>query len=930
VWGVRARVLPKTGRLAEGKCKKGRYIRMAKTRLPWKVRHPVRAALLFATLAAALLSAPVCPAAEGSALPAKPDLDVTYISQRPLYVGYWMDYDNDVPRFWVPDPKAPDGKRAVARDEYIRLQKYQHADGDPVTFTVHIRNNGFAPAPRTNYRLYIDDTVARTGKIDPLQIGEEVSVTYLWTYKEGPHTISCDVDTENRVDEISEMNNRLTDPTWGIGLTIRAGDESAYEAFRSTTNMWGTYSFEDWCQAHIQEWRKAFREAIYPATPQGVLQGIRFDGIYTSLEDPALLEVRKSFRDAVARSGQSYDAMPDAAKEWFEKETCNWRIIMRPEDIPAYAKKIDRGLLHELCHQCGMIDLYMIGMHPNVVLVTDPNGHFLWLREGCYNQFYDLMAVTGDNAKDAPPQRGLFREHTAAAFNSEIGLPRWGYGLFLFDVPEHNLLKVLDNRGRPIQGAQIKLYQQEIETKTVGTIPPKTGRTDENGEWDMGSHPIDKIHVVGTNAIMVIEIQAYGQSEYHCLVLTELNIAYWRGDRERHVYTMETGIAPPDAVPPPTHVTVKPHGKKEATLTWEYPADVRNVQKFIVMERTDTITAEYNPPFEEIVAEVWASERSAEVDLGAPPGYGFRSFFVVVALDQMGDRSAYSNIALYADDEVLPQIDAAWGAVETPDGSIYVINSDVATVYGVDAKGGLKDLFRSIRMEPQGVVGCMATDNEGNVLYVPNPKGNYIYRVDLAKAQLLPNLECAAFQAPRGIALAPDGNFFVTDVGNSTVHIITKTGELLGSFGGPDTFACPRNVFVDKKGRVYVADCQQRKEGPAGSPGTVIVLERVSRHTCEFEPVLTINGLKWSECVVADEQGRIYVGAVDGIHVFDSTGRPLAHWVSKPYGTPLGGAAVFGLAWSKNGDLLVTQGSTLRQLIRVSTDEIFASRDAEN
>ena len=534
------------------------------------------------------------------------------------------------------------------------------------------------------------------------------------------------------------------------------------------------------------------------------------------------------------------------------------------------------------------------------------------------------MAVTGENAPDALPQRGYFREHSAAAFNSEIGLPRWGFGFYLFDVPKHNVLKVVDNRGKPIPGAQIKLYQQEIDKRTVGTIPPKIGITDENGEWDMGSHPIDKIHVVATNAIMVLAIQAYGQWEYHCLVLTELNIAYWRGDRERHVYTMETGIAPLGSVPPPANVTLTPESAKNGILTWEYPENVRNVQKFIVMKRTDTVTAEYRPPFEEIVAEVWGNERSVEVDIDDR----LRKLFVVVALDQMGDRSGYSNLVVYPDDEIMPDITGSWGAVETPDGSIYIVNGEVATIYGVTPKGGLKSLFHSIRMEAEthGIVTCIATDDKGRLLYVPNPKGNYIYRVDSVKGELLENLECDAFEAPRGIALGPGGNLYVSDIGNKKVHIITTKGGLLGSFGGPDMFQSPRNVYVGRKGLVYVVDCLHKPNIGDRTPGKVVVLQKVSPNKWEFEPILTIDGIKGPECVVADGEGRIYAGAYDGIHVFDKTGQPLAHWLCKLYGTPMGGATIFGLTWSKSGDLLVTQGSTLRRLIRVTVDEILESK----
>lgn len=81
------------------------------------------------------------------------------------------------------------------------------------------------------------------------------------------------------------------------------------------------------------------------------------------------------------------------------------------------------------------------------------------------------------------------------------------------------------------------------------------------------------------------------------------------------------------------------------------------------------------------------------------------------------------------------------------------------------------------------------------------------------------------------------------------------------------------------------------------------------------------------ECVITDEAGRIYAGCHDGIHVFDADGEHLAHWRSKPYGNLSGGTIVAGMAWDKNdGDLLVTQGFTVRQLIRVTVSEILGSK----
>jgi hypothetical protein len=855
--------------------------------------------------------------------PQKPDLNVTYISQRPLYPGYWMAYPNDIPTFWVADSLSPESSRKVSKEEYTKIVKHKPAQGDEVTFTAHIRNNGFIPSPETDYKLYLDDKVVDKGKVKGLGVGEEFSIPYKWKYQEGQHTISCEADTENKVDEICEINNRLTDPTWGIGLTIRTFNDANYKGFRNTPNMWGSYSFEDWCQAHIQMWRKAFREAIYPASPEGIVQGIRFDGIFTNQNDPALVELReKDLQDVIKTLGRPEKSFSEGDLGWYKTEGCAWRIDWKLDDIPNYAKKIDMGLIHELCHQCGIIDLYQLGMHMSQNLVTDHKGHFLWVGEGAYNQHNDLMCVAGENPPECLPTKGFFREHTAAAFNSEIGKPRGGFGLYLFDLPKHNILRIVDNRGNPIKGAKIKLYQQEIDTKTVGKIPPKNGVTDENGEWDMGERPVDKIHVVGTNVIMLIEINAYEQWEYHCFLLTEMNIAFWRGNHDRAVYTMETGIAPLESCPSPSNVVMKPISLEKGVVTWTYPDNTRNVQKFIVMKRTENLSTVYTPTFQEIIGTVWANERSCKIPIKANP----REFYTVVAIDEMGNRSGYSEIAIYPNDEVLPRIDRAWGAVQTPDGAIYTVNSDVATIFGIDPKGGRLSFTDKIRMETYENVACIASDDKG-ILYVPNPKSGYIYRIDPKKVELLKELKCDAFAAPRGISVDSKGNFFISDVGNKKIHIITKEGKLLGSFGGPDVFNYPRNVYVDKNYRVYVSDCLTKNKEFGRSPAKIHVFERTSPDAWEFKNILTIDNLKWIECAISDSEGRIYAGGPDGIEVFDAKGTPITKWGSKPYGCPMGAYGVYGLSWDNKGDLLVTQGFTLRWLIRVKLTEIFTENN---
>jgi DNA-binding beta-propeller fold protein YncE len=67
------------------------------------------------------------------------------------------------------------------------------------------------------------------------------------------------------------------------------------------------------------------------------------------------------------------------------------------------------------------------------------------------------------------------------------------------------------------------------------------------------------------------------------------------------------------------------------------------------------------------------------------------------------------------------------------------------------------------------------------------------------------------FNLPTDIALAPSGEMFVTDgYGNARVHKFSSDGTLLHSWGEPGSrpgeFNLPHGVWIDRRGRVLVAD----------------------------------------------------------------------------------------------------------------------------
>ena len=72
------------------------------------------------------------------------------------------------------------------------------------------------------------------------------------------------------------------------------------------------------------------------------------------------------------------------------------------------------------------------------------------------------------------------------------------------------------------------------------------------------------------------------------------------------------------------------------------------------------------------------------------------------------------------------------------------------------------------------------------------------------------------FNLPSGLAIAPNGEIFVSDgYGGHRVHKFSPNGELLLSWGtrgnGPGEFALLHNIWVDKSSRVFICDRENNR-----------------------------------------------------------------------------------------------------------------------
>ncbi|MCE1253646.1 MAG: TIGR03663 family protein [Anaerolineae bacterium] len=182
------------------------------------------------------------------------------------------------------------------------------------------------------------------------------------------------------------------------------------------------------------------------------------------------------------------------------------------------------------------------------------------------------------------------------------------------------------------------------------------------------------------------------------------------------------------------------------------------------------------------------------------------------------------------------------------------LNADV--VIGTTGSGaGQMQAPRGIAVAPDGTI--YVADSRNNRIQRLNEKGEVLATwgamADISKGEA----PGGTFNEPWGITVGPDGSVFVTDTWNHRIEKFTADGQFIkmwGIFGQgetPDAFWGPRGIAVDAQGHVYVADTGNKRIVEFTSDGDFVTqFGSFGVETGQFdEPV----------GVAVDAQGRVYV-----------------------------------------------------------------------
>ncbi len=462
--------------------------------------------------------------------------------------------------------------------DYIWGDEVSRTDGWPkvgqtVTWQAHVKNWMSHDLKAVKYQWHFDGAIVVEDSIDvPAQ--SEVAVDYPWTWTFDRHILKFIIDPDNQIPEEEEKNNQLSIFTDAITVGFYV-EQSVYDYFRRYQRELKVHSncWEDWAQRQVSRWNQMFATAIYPESPNGVLDRIRIDEIVV-VPDGALPLAGGSYPTNMPNlNDRSVDLQWGFTAEGVSSGFYS-NHTSPTDNNPFY---YEGSLIHELGHARYLIDLYGFNVH------DDRNGSTVAIKEnGKLIVGTNYMPMIGGDAVYYCQFQGLMNStytyvdrYSAAALNLIAGYrARLGnynapgnIGVFMQDLPAQNRVTIKDASGNLLPNADVKIYQAAGNAgqwygKYFDNIPDLELQADANGQVLLGRCPFSKTgrieHTYGkSNGVMIVRVAHEGKVGYGFMESTVFNLQYWSGHtaladyelRVNLIPTTEVAVAPQSEIP---------------------------------------------------------------------------------------------------------------------------------------------------------------------------------------------------------------------------------------------------------------------------------------------------------------------------------------------------------------------------------------------
>ena len=507
-----------------------------------------------------------------------PDLDVTYIERTPRFMRY---NDNGRTTYFRRDFHG-DRPGVMIDPDYDEYQKHPR-EGDLVVFVAHVKNASDEPYHGPlSYRWTVNDRVvlectadSPTAVVDLAPWQEFTTrLEWEWHVDSADHrrvVVEFEADTDRTVDELSENNNAVR--KYVAAKTLKFWVErSAYEYVKDYITCWGSLSYEDYLQWHMDVWNETYfdKSRFDDCAPDGMV-------IRTTLDDFEIVP-DGLLGGGIHRPEDRLDPRFDGewGTEWAPFDTDREDALRDYYNfLQSHRVTLEPSLLHELSHQVwGAYDIYWSNIEPSTPTepvgkckVKDETGNYI--TRGSWYVYAGLMG--GDDTRPNPSyweSTGLYSAVSAIGANGNARFRNGFYGEWQYDLPRDCYVRLTSPDGVPLTGATITLWQQTwagitnenlvAENVPVGAdgivrLPDQDSLDDADvttftGHTLRKHNPWGRIDVVGQNITLLMQVNAFGQRDYRFVRVLPYNKAYRAGHTESYTLPMPCRICPSNEI----------------------------------------------------------------------------------------------------------------------------------------------------------------------------------------------------------------------------------------------------------------------------------------------------------------------------------------------------------------------------------------------
>jgi hypothetical protein len=410
------------------------------------------------------------------------------------------------------------------------------ADGQQIVWRANVKNFSQNATTRA-YRWTLDGlTIARGTQTFAANATTFVDLPRTWSFDR--HRLAFEVDAA--ADEESAANNRLEIFTDALSVGFWV-EQSLYDYFRLHQRDLGVGStcWENWAQRLVGYYNDMAAMAVYPETPNGVLDRWRIDKIVV-VPDGAL----PLAPPAVPQRGR--DASPGSTQPDVRDRTVDLMWGFRADTVGGYNDTRSATLsnpfyvapliVHEIGHARYLVDVYgfdVLNQPPAFVVdlgVTHAT-QFAGLMNRDFTFIDRYSAVALNRIAGARATRGNYNEPE-------------NIGAFLNDLPAENRVTIRDAGGAPLANADVEVFRSktgifdEWYATDYDDVPDLTLRTDANGQVLVGRCPFSADGVVvntwrGSNTVAILRVN---HALYGFLESAAFNMEFWRGHTQMGEY----------------------------------------------------------------------------------------------------------------------------------------------------------------------------------------------------------------------------------------------------------------------------------------------------------------------------------------------------------------------------------------------------------